>query len=556
MPNQTFREGLPKAPALHRLASEILTLTLEEHPDQATDLGLHEWDDAWPDFSRDHQDVLVRRLRGLDRELAAVSESELDIDDWADLATLRGHVALWIDDETVQHPERQDPNLYNAVISSGLLALARGKFGTPEERGQAALARLKGVPGLFEEAQRNVENPPAVFVETAVPQYRGAVPFFEGLKDAFSGAPDGLLNQIDAAAHEAGREFSRFADFLVDRWGGKKTVGDYRLGAERYGTRLGWQEAIEEPLDRILQRGLDELARLHGLFAAAATEWAPHEPVPKVLERLAKGYPEPSRLLDYTAGVLDELKTFCRDRQIVDIPPGAHPAVVETPAFLRAVTFASIVPPGPFEEDARQSFYQVTLPNPAWPPREIREHMETYNPWGCRIISAHEVYPGHHVQYLYLPKARSTTRKIIASGAFVEGWAHYCEEMMVDEGYGDGKPEMRIAAVLEALQRVGRLICGIRLHTGDMTLAEAEQFFVRECYMAPANARREAIRGTMDPFYLVYTWGKLKIHELRAEAKRRWGNHFRLDRFHDRLLGHGFPSLSVLERLMFNGDPS
>lgn len=554
MPNQTFEGGLPKAPQLNRLASEILTLTLEEHPDQATDLGLHAWDSTWPDFSERHRQHVVHRLRRFDEELQAVPASELALGDWADFDTLRRHVALWLDDETVHHPERHDPNLYNAVISSGLLALARGRFASPEERGQAALARLKGVPDVLGQARKNVDAPPAVFVDTAISQYRGTVPFLEGITKAFAGAPDGLLNAIDAAAREAGREFSRFAEFLAERWGGGKSPGDFRLGADRYQARLAWQEGVEEPISRILQRGFDELARLHALFAAAATEWAPHEPVPKVLGRLAEGYPEPSHLLRYTAEVLDELKGFCQDHHIVAIPPGPHPAVVETPAFLRAVTFASIVPPGPFETEDRQSFYQVTLPDPDWPAQDIREHMQTYNPWGCRIISAHEVYPGHHVQFLFLPQATSTVRKIIASGAFVEGWAHYCEEMMIDEGYGDGKPEMRIAAVLEALQRVGRLICGIRLHTGDMTLAEAEQFFVRECYMAPANARREAIRGTMDPFYLVYTWGKLEFLNLRSEARRRWGRDFRLDRFHERLLSHGFPALPVLARLLFAED--
>lgn len=551
--NRRFAAGLPQDVHLRDAVNILAEAFFSQYPMGATDLGLHDWDDALTDLSVQRQDAYLRQLRQAQRVLGQVNPAALTVDDQADHAVMTHAVALAIDEQIDAPVFTRDPNFFNSVISGALLTLGRRKFGTEAQRAKAVASRLAQVPRLLQQAESLLENPPRLFVQIARQQFAQTLPFLtDSLRPMFPGVDSATGSRLDAGIQKSIDAYRKFLGYLEALE--PQSHGDYALGAERYARRLNWQEHVSTPLDQLLQAGYTELNRLREDLASTITQC--NRDLASILATMAQQHPAGDHLLDYAAGVLDELRQFVSERQLVTIPPGSHPHVVETPAYLRAITFASIDPPGPFEEEATDAYYQITLPDPAWSASEQDQHLSTYTPWSIRIISAHEVYPGHYVQYLHLPRCSSTVRRMIPSGAFVEGWAHYTEELMVEQGYGHHDLQMRIAQIMEALQRVGRFIVGIRLHTHDISFDDAERFFEQECFMQALPAQREAIRGTMDPFYLIYTLGKLQIRALREEVERQWGRNFSLQTFHDRMLAHGYPPIPIVRDLLLGVSPT
>jgi hypothetical protein len=252
--------------------------------------------------------------------------------------------------------------------------------------------------------------------------------------------------------------------------------------------------------------------------------------------------------------VLDGLRQFITENKIVTIPSPVLPIIEETPPFMRALTFASMDTPGPFERKAKEAYFNVTLPEASWPKEQVEEHMAGFNRGTIISTAIHEAYPGHYTQFLWVQHAPSKVRKLLGAGSNAEGWAHYTEQMMLDEGYGNGDLTLRLGQLQDALLRNARFIAGIEMHTGKMSYEEAITFFMKEGYQSRANAERETKRGTSDPTYLVYTLGKLAILKLREDYKRLRGDAFTLQEFHDNLLKQGFPPIPLLRRAMLGSD--
>ncbi|MCY0881292.1 MAG: DUF885 domain-containing protein [Firmicutes bacterium] len=550
--NTEFLSGLPAHPILRSVALHVLEGYFERYPSFATDLGLHQWDDKMPSFTMEARQLFVAILDAADKDMQRVDPSQLSPSDLADYHTLTNQIQLLRLDELRDVWEEKDPNIVNSIISGALLSLVRREFAPLEERGRHILSRLKASIALLDQVQVILDNPPEIFVQMAIAQFEASIPLFtEVIPQVFSKVSVDLSMQVENAAEALAKRYREFITFLQEKLL-PRSHGDYRLGAQRYQERLALQEGVTTPLDTLLEQGYAELHRLQALFRETVAAINPHLSPEEVLAGVRRQHPLAQDLLNQVANTLIELRTFCEERDLISIPQAPDPDVVETPAYMRETTLASIDPPGPFETEALQSFYQVTLPDPGWTSEQKEQLLEGFNYWGLHIISAHEVYPGHYVQFLHLRSGGSTVRKVFASGAFVEGWAHYTEEMVVDEGLGSGDPAMRLIQVMEALERVGRFIAGIEMHTGRRTFAEAQELFEKECYMAPVHARREALRGTEDPFYLIYTLGKLEILQLRREARKRWGSQFTLRRFHDALLSYGYPTFPILKTLLFS----
>lgn len=250
---------------------------------------------------------------------------------------------------------------------------------------------------------------------------------------------------------------------------------------------------------------------------------------------------------------LAPIGTILVDRRIVTIPASAPPIVQESPPFLRALTFASMSIPGPYETVANVAFFNVTLPEPGASKAEMDSKMGQFNRNTIVGTAMHEVYPGHYVQFLWRPSAPSKVRKLLACKSNAEGWAHYAEQMMLDEGYENGDPKLRIGQVRDALLRDARFIVGISMHTGNLTFEQAVEFFQKEGYQSQSVAEMEAKRGTLDPTYLVYTLGKLEILKLREDYKKKMGKAFSLQQFHDEFLRQGSPPIKIIRQTMLGG---
>jgi uncharacterized protein (DUF885 family) len=221
---------------------------------------------------------------------------------------------------------------------------------------------------------------------------------------------------------------------------------------------------------------------------------------------------------------------------------------------MRALTTASMDTPGPYENVAKEAFFNVTLPDTGWPAKDVEEYMEGFNRGTIISTAVHEVFPGHYMQFLWLKQVPTKVRKLSGCSSNAEGWAHYTEQMMLDEGYGNGDRKLRLGQLQDALLRNARFIVGIKMHTGQMTFDEAVEFFVKEGYQVRPVAEKEAKRGTSDPTYLVYTLGKLQILKLREDYKKKKGAQFSLQEFHDSFIKQGTPPIKIVRRAMLGDD--
>jgi len=278
--------------------------------------------------------------------------------------------------------------------------------------------------------------------------------------------------------------------------------------------------------------GYAQLLKDRRTFVETARRIDPNKSPEEVLKDLEKDHPNAKNLLSSAQQQLDGLRQFLIDHKIITVPGGGQAKVVETPSFMRATTFASMDTPGPYETKATEAYYNITLPDPSWPKEKQEEYLEGYNYPLLSNVSVHEVWPGHYTQFLWVKNSPelSKTRKLTGAGSNAEGWAHYSEQMVLDEGLYNNDPRYRLAQLVDALLRDCRYIVGIKMHTQGMTIDEAKEFFVKQGHQVPVVGEMETKRGTGDPTYLMYTLGKLEILKLRQDYNARWAA-----RFHSRI---------------------
>ena len=535
-------------------------------PTRATRAGLHEYDTRLEDFSPAAIDAQVAALKDFETRFADLQVPPGSPDAEADRELLLSDIRSNLLELTTIRRWEKDPDLYSGGITAIAFVIMSRNFAPPDERLRSLVAREKQMPAMLEIARQNLKAPPLRYTEIALEQLPGILSFFEkdvpaAFKDAKDEATLREFAQWNGQVVSALRAYQQFLQTdLLPRSG-----GDYRIGAETYRKKLLWEEAVDLPLDRLLEIGMADLRRNQREFQRVAKKLAPDRSPEQVLQDLGADHPPPAELLQAFRNTFGDLRGFIAGRRIVTIPSPVPPVVEETPPFMRALTFASMDIPGPFEKRAKEAFFNVTLPEPGWTPKEVEEHMAGFNRGTVISTAIHEAYPGHYVQFLWVQRAPNKVRQLLGCGTNAEGWAHYTEQMMLDEGYGraPGVPEEKDAAFLklrlgqlqDALLRNARYVVGIRMHTADMTFDQGVEFFQKEGYQSHANAVRETKRGTRDPTYLVYTLGKLQILKLRDDYRKKTGDAFRLQDFHDAFLRQGFPPVKIIRRAML-GDGS
>jgi len=466
--------------------------------------------------------------------------------------------------ETIRPWEKNADN-YSSTCANAAFVLMERKFAPPDERLRSLIAREKQMPTMLGDARVNLKNPPRIFTEIAIEQLPGIISFFQNdVPLAFADAKDAELKAEFAKSNAS--VVAGLESYLV--WLKSDLLahsnGDYRIGAQTFSDKLKYDEMVDIPLDRLLQIGWDNLRANQAQFKQVAHELEPDKTPAEVLEELGRNHPAPDQLLNSFRATFTGLMEFIRAHNIVTIPSDVKPIVEETPPFMRATTFASMDTPGPFEKHATEAYFNVTLPDPKMTPAEVEGYMHSFNVGTVISTAVHEAYPGHYVQFLWVPQAQTRVRKILGANTNVEGWAHYTEQMMLDNGYGQpgagAKDEreskfLRLGQLQDALLRNARFIVGIEMHTGKMSFEEAEEFFQKEGYQSKETAVVETKRGAGDPTYLYYTLGKLEIMKLREDLKKNEGAAFSLQKFHDDFLKQGFPPVKIVREAML-GDNS
>jgi hypothetical protein len=300
--------------------------------------------------------------------------------------------------------------------------------------------------------------------------------------------------------------------------------------------------------------GYDDLRANQKRFAETAARIDPSKTPQQILAEMEKDHPSGDKLLDAFRDTLGGLTQFIQDHKIITIPSPVPPILEETPPFMRALTFASMDTPGPYEEVAKEAFFNVTLPEKDWPKDRVEDFLGAFNRGTILSTAIHEAYPGHYVQFLWMQHVDSKVRKLLGANSNAEGWAHYSEQMMLDEGYTNGDPKMRLGQLQDALLRDARYIVGIEMHTGKRTFDQGIEFFEKEGYQTHETALRETKRGTSDPTYLYYTLGKLQILKLRDDYRAKKGPAFSLEEFHDRFMQQGFPPIKIVRKALLGDD--
>lgn len=525
------------------------------HPSAATAAGFHEYDTKLEDLAQAKVKAELASLSRLQSEFDRFPKGQLSETAAADFEFLDSTIKARVLDLQTTQSWRRDPDFYTQTASASIFLIMKRNFAPQPERLRSVIAREKQIPRLFDQARANLNNSPHIFTEIALQQLPDTVAFFrKDVPEAFTEVKDpALLAEFKQSNEGAAAALQNYERFLKGTWLAK-SKGDFRLGAENYRKKLLYEEMVDIPLDRLLEIGYADLHRNQQRLNEVAAKIDPKRTPQEVLAELQKDHPQPQDLLQAFRDKLVELREFIRSRNIATVPSDILPIVEETPPFERALTVASMETPGAYENKATEAFFNVTLPAPDWSAQKTEEWMQGFNRGIIASTAIHEVYPGHYFQFLWIKSAPSKTRKLLYTGANAEGWAHYCEQMMLDEGYGNNDPKLRMGQLEDALLRDARYIAGIQMHTGKMTLDAAKEFFIKEGYQPPAVADEESKRGTSDPTYLVYTLGKLQIMKLREDYAKLKGDSFSLKQFHDTLMLQGGVPLKIIRKAMLAND--
>jgi uncharacterized protein (DUF885 family) len=537
--------------SFHQLVDKYFDFYFQFHPTQATEAGFHQYDGKLEDFSRSAVEAEIAGLEKFQKQFGGFHSSELPEDSAGDLGILTSAIrARLLELQSIQM-WRKNPDLYTSDLSDSIFVIMRRNFAPPDERLRSLVARELQVPAVLEAARQNLQNPPKVYTEVALQQLPDTIKFFQkDVPEAFREVKDpGLLARFKRSNDAVVEALRNFQTFLQDNLL-PASNGDFRLGADNFSKKLLYDEMVDIPLDRLLEIGYADLRRNQAHLKEVAAQIDPNRTPAEVLNDLRKDHPQPAQLLQTFRDRLGGLRQFIEREKIITLPSTVSPIVEETPPFERALTTASMDTPGAYETRATEAMFNVTLPEPSWTPEKTEMWMQGFNRGTIVSTAIHEVYPGHYTQFLWIHDAPSKTRKLLYSNTNAEGWAHYTEQMMLDEGYGDHDPKLRLGQLIDALLRDARFIAGIEMHTGKMTLEQAQKFFINEGFQVPPVAEEEAKRGTSDPTYLYYTLGKLQILKLRDDYRKLRRGEFNLREFHDRFMRQGSVPMKIIRKSM------
>ncbi len=535
--NQVFKE----------YATHLFKQLLELDPQKGSYLGLHEYDGKIPEVSEErisyekstYKDMLDR-LKSIHRnELSIENKYDYDVAEW-------GLNSVIFNLEEIQS-YRTNPMTY-AFMFGELHNYISRDYAPFEERIRSIISVLSAIPEALAGAEQLLEpRLPAVMCDFAISFSKGYEDFFKGellnlIEEKIESKE--LIEEYKLKSEDAIRAFDRYVKFL--EVASDENCKSYILGQEKFNNMLSLTEHIEIPLNELRQMGLDELKRLQDSIEALAEEHKLEGSITKIEHE----HPSDDTLVEETTDTLQELVDFIRNKDIVNLPEKLNCIVTEMPRYMN-FGFAAMGTAGPFEK-SDESFYYVNLPEKSWSEEKKEEWMTQFNYPTLKLISIHEAFPGHYTHFLNANLYSTDLTKLFMSYSYVEGWAHYTEEMMIEQGYGGDDYKTKIGMYLEALIRCCRFIAAIGIHCDGMTIEEAKEFFLKNAYMAEVTAEQEAKRGAFDPGYLNYTLGKILLKQFKQKYFSRFGSSKSLKDFHDSIVSIGAPTFKIAEEWILN----
>ena len=523
-------------------AKAYVEATFAARPNLAVWAGRHEYDGQLPDWSAAGIRKEIERLHAARRQALTFRDASLTADQRFErdyLVAVIDRSLFWL--ETARLPFRS-PVYYQFNAEAYLTR----EYAPLPQRMQAYIAYAWAVPKAVEQMRANLRTPlPRSFVRLGHLIARGSASLYENdVPKIFAPVESPALQEELREANAGAIAAMKSLDAWFTRQEATATE-NFALGPRLFSTMLRATEGIAVPLPRLKEIAQHDLDRNLAALRSACAAVAPGKPIEAcmALVKSEKGSGDPIEAAKNQIGML---RAFVEEKSLVTIPGTAQARVAETLPHQRW-NAASIDTPGPLEKDL-PSIYYITPPDPKWTKAEQDQYVPSRNE--LLFITAHEVWPGHFLQFQYATRSKSLISQVFWSYAFSEGWAHYCEEMMWEAGLGEGDPAVHVGQIEEALMRDVRLLSAIGLHTGGMTIAQSEKMFREQAFQDPGNARQQADRGTFDPGYGAYTLGKLMIRKLRDDWTATRGGRDAWHSFHDQLLSYGSPSVPMVRKLM------
>jgi uncharacterized protein (DUF885 family) len=514
-------------------------------PAWAVTQGRHEFDGQLPDWSAagiaKQVDWLHRRQKQAKASKSGILSAEQKFEREYLLSRIDSDL-FWV--EEARAPFR-NPAWYIGELEPSVY-LTR-PYAALDVRLKAYIKYLKAIPAAAAQIRANLRTPmPKTFVERGVAGFGGYAQFYRGdaIKTFADVKDEALQSELKAATEPAAQAMQSLADWLVSER--EKANDDHALGAKLFADMLWKTERVKTPLAELEKVGRADLARNQAALKEACAQYAPGSSLQACADKSGADKPK-GGAVEGARAQLTELRQFIVDHNLVTIPGTEIARVDEAPPYQRA-NFAYINIPGPYDKGMPSTYY-ISPPDPSW----SKDEQEGYLPgrFDLMFTSAHEVWPGHFLQFLHANRSPSRFGQLFVGYAFAEGWAHYTEEMMWEAGFGNGAADLHIGQLSKALLRNVRYLCAIGLHTQGMSVQACETMFREQAFQDPGNARQQAARGTYDPAYLNYTLGKLMIRKLRADWTASRGGREAWREFHDTLLSFGGPPIPLVrERMM------
>lgn len=539
-----------------KLSEDYLKGYLDWRPQLGVALGLHEYDGKIADYAKASIDTEIARLKDFDKKFSEIDSASLDTKEYYDWKLLRSNIKNELFSFEDLKVYTKNPMTYAGAIDVNIYV--KRNFAPIEQQMKSIIAIENEAPKLYEAAKANLQDSLALpHIQLAIEIARGSASFLGkdllvALKDVKN---DSLMKAFNVANTKAIAAINDYADFL-EKEKLSRAHNKYAIGKENYQKMLLYGEGITMSADEILAIGMKELQKEQAAFNAAAKIINPNKKPIDVYNDIQKEHPTAESLIPDAKKNLEAIRQFLIDHKIVTMPSEVRVKLEETPAFARATSTASMDTPGPFETKATEAYYYITPVDPKWTPKQQEDWLASFNFYTTDVVSIHEAYPGHYTQFLHLNASDATkVQKFFGSYAYIEGWAHYTEIMMLDTGYGNtGDPvkaaKFRLAQSGDALLRICRLCVSIKTHCYEMNVDDATKFFMDNWYQGDKPSRQEALRGTYDPGYLFYTLGKLQILKLREDYKKQEGDQYSLQKFHDAMLDNGMMPIQTMREVL------
>lgn len=540
-----------------KVSSEFIENYLMGHPTVAVAQGYHQFDGKLPDFSKEGIDKEATHLNEFLAKFESLDTTKLSQNNLIDYYLLVSQVKNSLHKYNVLHIAER-PLTYLGVID--LTPYVKRNYASIDQRAKAVIHFEKQLPNFLVTAKQNMSSINyKEEVELSIDAFRSTAEYVEkDIPKAFEKVyQKNLKDSLAYSTKIASRALRGFADYL-QKHTLPRSHGKYAIGRRNYIKMLQYNELLDTTPEEILKIGLKKLKEEQQEFAEAAKVIDSTKTPQEVFKMIQKEHPKADSLVSFTKNKCEEIRQFLIDHRIITIPSEVRAKVVKTPAFMVGAT-AAMDTPGPFEKaEASEAYYYVTPPSDKWATAQKEEWLTLFNKYSTEVISIHEAYPGHYVQFLHLNASSvSRARKLFGSYAFVEGWAHYTEQMMLEEGYGKSEDpkvmaKYKMAQLSESLLRLCRLVVSIKEHTAGWSVKEGTKFFMANCYYEEKPAYEEALRGTFDPGYLSYSLGKLQLLALREDVKKRQGKYFSLRKFHDQATDNGMLPVQLLRKILLN----